>query len=239
MEKPMMKSQKTSISLILAVILFVAFMQFGNNSSAMEANIKAAKAKSPWKGQIPMVENLDTNTLVGKGYARAVFAGGCFWCMQGPFDVLEGVKMTRAGFAGGKEVNPSYEDVAYGRTSHTEAVEIWFDEKLISYDSLVEVFWQSMDPTDLKGQFADQGAHYRPVIFAMNKVQLKIAEISKADLVKSMRFKDPIVVPIEEYTNFYPAEEYHQFYYLKNPTHYYQYRSGSGREGFLNRYWKK
>lgn len=231
--------KKTEYPLIVLLVLLAGLLVSAiaqSVQSKVQAN--SSKLESPWKGNIPMVKHLDTNQLVAKGYQRIVVAGGCFWCMQGPFDVLPGVKMTRAGYAGGVEVNPTYKEVSYGRTSHTEAVEIWYEPKEISYDSLIQVFWRSMDPTDLGGQFADRGKQYRPAIFTMNQEQVKAAEASKKALQKSQRFPRDIVVPIVRYVNFYPAEEYHQFYYLKNPDHYYKYRRGSGREAFLAKYWK-
>lgn len=232
-----MWAKKTEFALGMTFLLILGMVFQG--IAAGISGAQAVSPKSPWEGKIPLVTQLDTMELVSKGYQRAVFAGGCFWCMQGPFDVLEGVKLTRAGYAGGTEVNPKYQDVSYGRTSHTEAVEIWFDSTQITYDSLLQVFWRSMDPTDLDGQFADRGKQYRPSIFYMNADQAKQAQASKSALEQSKRFRKPIIVPIEPYKNFYPAEEYHQFYYLKNPPHYKRYRVGSGREGFLKKYWAK
>jgi len=232
-----MSAKKTEFFYTITWILLLGLI-FQALAQSISSTMASSSTQSPWKGQIPLVTDLDTTDLVKKGYQRVVFAGGCFWCMQGPFDVMPGVKLTRAGYAGGSEVNPKYKDVSYGRTSHTEAVEIWYDPKETNFSQLVEKYWKTMDPTDLGGQFADRGKQYRPVIFVNNVKEREIAEKSKAELQNSRRFSKDIVVPIEEYVNFYPAEEYHQFYYLKNYRHYKRYRVGSGREGFLNKYWK-
>ncbi|MGD8861490.1 MAG: peptide-methionine (R)-S-oxide reductase MsrB [Myxococcales bacterium] len=171
------------------------------------------------------------------GEAVATFAGGCFWCMEPPFEGLPGVRSVMSGYTGGPEKDPTYEQVSYGKTGHTEAVQIVYDPDRISYAELLEVFWRSMDPTDAGGQFADRGKQYRPGIFVHDAKQRAVAERSKAALQKSGRFDEPIVVPIVKYEAFYPAETYHQDYYKKNPGHYKAYRKGSGRAGFLKRVW--
>ncbi len=173
-----------------------------------------------------------------KGDRVATFAGGCFWCMEPPFEKLEGVRSVISGYSGGLEKRPTYKQVSSGRTGHTEAIQIVFDPKRVSYDKLVSVFWRSMNPTDAGGQFADRGRQYRPVIFFHDEVQRKVAERSKEQLAQSGRFKKPIVVPVTKFDAFYPAEDYHQDYYKTNPRHYKSYRLGSGREGFLKRVWK-
>ena len=167
----------------------------------------------------------------------ATFAGGCFWCMEPPFEKLPGVYSVVSGYAGGPEVNPTYKEVASGATGHTEAVQIKYNPERIRYDELVKVFWMSMDPTDIGGQFADRGTQYRPEIFFHNKAQRLAAQASKEALRKSGKFTKPIVVPITRYINFYPAEDYHQDFYKTNPARYYGYRKASGREGFLKRVW--
>ena len=172
-----------------------------------------------------------------EGEALATFAGGCFWCMEPPYEGRPGIKAVVSGYAGGPEERPTYKDVSRGKTGHTEAIQIVFDPKVISYGELVEIYWKSMDPTDGGGQFADRGTQYRPEIFVHDAAQREVAEASKAALAASGRFEDPIVVPITDYTAFWPAETYHQDYYTKNPTHYYRYRKGSGREGFLKTVW--
>lgn len=167
----------------------------------------------------------------------ALFAGGCFWCMQPPFDKLDGVVATTVGFAGGKERDPSYEQVAHARTGHTEAIQIVFDPKKVSYRKLLEVFWRNIDPTDGGGQFADRGRQYRPAIFYLDDTQRREALTSRAALEKSGKFRRRIAVEVVKATPFYPAEAYHQKFYKKNPARYYSYRRGSGREGFLERTW--
>ena len=170
---------------------------------------------------------------------KATFAGGCFWCMEPPFDKLDGVISTVSGFSGGKEKNPTYKQVASGKTGHTEVVQVTFDPTKVKYADLVEVFWRSMDPTDSEGQCVDRGKQYRPEIFYHNERQKLAAEQSKKKLADSKRFKKPIVVPITSFTSFYPAEEYHQDYYKKNPLRHKYYRYGSGRDKFLEKHWKK
>ena len=171
-------------------------------------------------------------------YQKATFAGGCFWCMQGPFDFLEGVISTKVGYTGGKIENPSYEEVSTGITGHTEAVEVLYDPQIISYKELLEVFWRNIDPTTRDQQFADRGSQYRTAIFYHNEEQKKLAEQSKSELEKSGKFDKPIVTEIVEATRFYPAEDYHQDYYKKNPFHYEMYKQGSGRASFIERMWK-
>lgn len=172
-------------------------------------------------------------------YEKAIFAGGCFWCMVHPFDEQPGVISVVSGYTGGHIENPTYEQVTTGTTGHTEAVEITFDPEVLSYKELVAIYWQQTDPTDALGQFADRGDSYRPVIFYANDEQKTIAEESKADLQNSGRFKKPIVTKIEPAQPFYPAEDYHQDYYRKNRLHYNLYRQGSGRAKFIKDNWKK
>ena len=171
------------------------------------------------------------------GSSKALFAGGCFWCMEPPFDKLEGVLSTTSGFAGGTEKNPAYKDVARGKTGHVEAVLIHFDEKKISYSKLLETYWRQINPTDKSGQFVDRGPQYRPVVFFYNEEQKKQIEKSKADLEKLGKFKKPITVEFLPATSFYPAEDYHQDYYQKNPIRYKYYRNGSGRDQYLEKIW--
>jgi len=168
---------------------------------------------------------------------KAIFAGGCFWCMESPFEKLDGVKAVVSGYSGGTKANPTYDEVSSKVTGHAEVVEIEFDPKKISYDKLLEVYWQQIDPTDADGQFVDRGSPYRPVIFYLNESQKLAAEKSKKDLEALKKFKKPIVIPIEKAGPFYPAEEYHQDYYKKNPIRYNFYRSRSGRDDFLKIYW--
>ncbi len=170
-------------------------------------------------------------------YEKATFAGGCFWCMEYPFEKLDGVKSVIVGYTGGTKENPTYEEVCTGKTGHLEAVEITYDPKKISFDRLVDVFWMQIDPTDPGGQFADRGSQYNTAIFYHNEDQKKRAEKSKMDLDKSGKFKKPVAVKILKAVKFYPAEEYHQDYYKKQSGHYKMYRKYSGREDYINRTW--
>ena len=168
---------------------------------------------------------------------KATFAGGCFWCMQPPYDKLKGVVSTTVGYTGGHKKNPTYEEVSTGATGHYEAVEILYDPEKIGYDDILDVFYQSIDPTDGSGQFADKGSQYRTAIFYHDEKQKSISIASKEKMEKSGKFKKPIVTEILPASEFYPAEEYHQKYYKKNPTRYNLYKFGSGRESFLRELW--
>ena len=167
----------------------------------------------------------------------ATFAGGCFWCMEPPFEGQPGVRSVISGYSGGPEVDPTYEEVSSGRTGHTESVQIDFNPEIISYADLLEIYWRSCDPTDPGGQFADRGRQYRPEIFFRGDKQRSAAERSRKALADSGRFERPIAVEITEFEAFYAAEDYHQDYYRKNPVHYNAYAIGSGRKGFLKRVW--
>ena len=171
------------------------------------------------------------------GYAKATFAGGCFWCMEPPYDKLDGVISTKSGYTGGQKKNPTYDEVSSGRTGHAEAVEVVYDPKKIGYEKLLEVFWRNVDPTVKDQQFCDVGSQYRTGIFYHDEEQKRLAEASKAALEKNKPFKGPIVTEITRATEFYPAEDYHQDYYLKNPVRYKFYRSGCGRDNRLKQLW--
>lgn len=151
---------------------------------------------------------------------KAIFAGGCFWCMVEPFEEQDGILTVTSGYTGGDFVSPTYEQVKQHITGHTEAVEIIFDNEKVSYADLVELYWQTTDPTDAFGQFEDRGDNYRPVIFYTTEEQKEIAERSKAALQNSGRFKEPIVTKIEPAKRFWPAEYYHQGFYRKHPEDY-------------------
>ena len=167
----------------------------------------------------------------------ATFAGGCFWCMQPPYDDLEGVLKTVVGYTGGETPNPSYEQVCAGTTGHTEAVQIEYDPQKVDYEDLLEVFWRNIDPTSLNRQFADIGTQYRSGIFYHDEGQRKAAELSKNRLEESGKFTEPIVTEITPASKFYPAEGYHQKYYITQPQHYKAYSIGSGRKGFIQKNW--
>lgn len=169
--------------------------------------------------------------------ARAIFAGGCFWCVESDFDKVEGVLSTTSGYIGGSNANPTYEQVSSKRTGHAEAVEIVFDPRKVSYAALVEFFWRTIDPTVKDRQFCDVGSPYRSAIFAVNDEQLKVALDSRAALEKSKPFKEAIVTEITKASAFYPAETYHQDYHLKNPIRYEYYRASCGRDARLKELW--
>ncbi len=168
---------------------------------------------------------------------KATFAGGCFWCMEPPFEKTAGVSDVVSGYTGGRVKNPTYEEVSAGGTGHLEAVQVTFDPSKVSYETLLEVFWRNIDPTDAHGQFVDKGAQYRPAIFYHSEEQRKAAEESKKRLAASGRFDKPIVVEILKAEAFYPAEEYHQDFYKKSTVRYKFYRYGSGRDKFLEKKW--
>ena len=168
---------------------------------------------------------------------KAIFAGGCFWCVESDFDKVPGVISTTSGYIGGNVANPTYEQVSAKSTGHAEAVEVVYDPQKVTYERLVEYFWHTIDPTTKDRQFCDGGTPYRSAIFALDGEQLKIAQASKAALEKSKPFKQPVVTEIVLATKFYPAEDYHQDYYLKNPVRYKYYRSGCGRDARLKELW--
>ncbi len=179
----------------------------------------------------------DAQPAPNTGLERATFAGGCFWCMEPPFDKLDGVVSTTSGYTGGRTDNPSYKQVSAGVTGHAEAVEVLFDPARIDYGKLLEVFWRNVDPLNPNGQFCDRGSQYRTAIFYHDERQKQLAQSSKEQLERSRRFEQPIVTEIVPAAPFFPAEEYHQDYYKKNPIRYKFYRSGCGRDARLEELW--
>lgn len=169
--------------------------------------------------------------------ARAIFAGGCFWCMEPPFDELPGVLSTTSGYVGGRERRPTYEQVAAGETGHAEAVLVEYDPTQIDYATLLDVFWRNVDPLTPNRQFCDGGRQYRTGIFVLDDAQQAAAQASLAALSASGRFDAPIVTEITRAGRFWPAEHYHQDYYLKNPIRYRYYRTGCGRDARLRELW--
>jgi len=170
---------------------------------------------------------------------KATFAGGCFWCIEAPFDKLEGVISAVSGYTGGEEENPTYQEVSSGSTGHLEAVQVTYDPRKISYQQLLDVYWRQFDPTDEGGSFHDRGRQYTSAIFYHSDEQKELADSSRAALDESGRFDKAIVTPVLPAKPFYPAEEYHQDYYKKNPQHYSRYRAGSGRDRFIEKIWGK
>jgi len=168
---------------------------------------------------------------------KAVFAGGCFWCIQTPYDKVKGVVKTIVGYTGGSAEDATYEKVSSHRTKHREAIEVTYDPTQISYEQLLEILWRNIDPTQVNGQFFDVGENYKTAIYYGNDEEKKLAEASKEKLSKSGKFSKPIVTDILPATPFYPAEDYHQKYYLKKPADYDAYHSGSGREKFFEKTW--
>ena len=180
---------------------------------------------------------IESVEIVDSKYQKAYFAGGCFWCMEPPFEALEGVVEATSGYMGGSVENPTYEEVTTGETGHAEVVEILFDPEVVTYEELLEVFWRNIDPTALNYQFADVGSQYRTEIFTVGPEQMEEALNSKEELEKSNKFDKPIVTAITEAPVFYIAEEYHQDFYKKQSARYKIYAEASGRKGFLEDTW--
>jgi peptide-methionine (S)-S-oxide reductase len=189
-----------------------------------------------------LITFLFTHLILSSAWAAqetAIFAGGCFWCMEPPFDKLDGVISTTSGYTGGHTKNPTYSKVSAGSTGHAEALKVIYDPAKISYSKLLKVFWRNIDPTTEDAQFCDHGNQYRAGIFYLNDQQKLLAEDSKQSLINSKRFDNPIVTEITAASKFYDAENYHQNYYQKNPLKYKFYRYHCGRDKFLNKYWDK
>lgn len=201
------------------------------------------QAESMTMKQMRVVLLLAALLLGGRSMAAetriATFAGGCFWCMEQPFQVLEGVSSVISGYTGGTSENPTYYEVCSGTSGHYEVIQVSYDPAVIGYDKLLEVFWRNIDPTDEIGQFVDKGPQYRTAVFYHDEEQLRLAEETKAALAASGTFDKPIVTRVLPATTFWPAEEDHQDYYLKQPAHYERYKYGSGRTSFLKRVWGK
>lgn len=174
-----------------------------------------------------------------KNLEVATVAGGCFWCMEPPFEKEKGVKSVVSGYAGGKIKDPTYSQVSSGGTRHIEAVQILFDPKVISYSKILDIFWRNVNPTDAGGQFVDRGPQYGAAIFFHSEKQKVTANASKIELSKKGLYKKPVITPIRKYTTFYPAEKYHQDYYKKSKLKYKYYRWRSGRDQFLKKIWGK
>jgi len=192
-----------------------------------------------WKSVVAMVLLFSAGQLPAANAAeqKATFAGGCFWCIEHPFDHLKGVISAVSGYTGGLQPDPTYEQVSAGGTGHVEAVEITFDPDKISYSELLDMYWHQINPTDNGGQFADRGSQYKPVIFYHSEAQKAAAQASEQALAATGKFNKPIVVNIVPATVFYPAEDYHQNYAEKNPLRYRFYRYNSGRDQYLKRIW--
>lgn len=196
----------------------------------------AVLACGPARGEQQAEESASMTEMAGSGdLAKATFAGGCFWCMEAPFDEIDGVVSTTSGYTGGHVEDPSYEQVSAGRTGHAEAVQIAYDPEKVSYEELLHVFWRNVDPTDAGGQFCDRGTQYRTGIFVHSEEQQRLAESSKEEATR--RLGKEVVTRIETAGPFYPAEKYHQDFYDKNPIRYKTYRLGCGRDRRLRELW--
>lgn len=183
--------------------------------------------------------NAAATEQVNQELATATFSGGCFWCMEQPFNMLSGVIKTTPGYTGGNTKNPTYDEVSGGTTGHVEAMQIVYVPTMISYEKLLEIFWHNIDPEDGNGQFCDKGNQYRAGIFYHNEDQKRLAEQSKILLEKNKKFTGPVMTFIAAAKEFYPAEDYHQHYYRKNPLTYKFYRFTCGRDKRLNELWGK
>ncbi len=194
------------------------------------------------RATVRIIPLIAVTILLQGGYAemkteKATFAGGCFWCMELPFEKIDGVIEVISGYTGGHTEDPTYEEVSSGKTGHLEAIQITYDPSKVRYAELLAVFWKQIDPTDKAGQFVDRGSQYRTAIFYHTEEQRTIAEQSKRELEQSGRYRKPIVTGILKAAPFYPAEEYHQNYYKKNPMRYKFYRLNSGRDQFREKIW--
>jgi peptide-methionine (S)-S-oxide reductase len=197
----------------------------------------ASEAQRPAMGPDPMAPA--AVPVAGPGQAVAVFAGGCFWCMESDFDSLPGVVATTSGYAGGKLKNPTYSDVTSERSGHQEVVHVVYDTTRLSYPQLLDFFWHHIDPTDAGGSFCDRGDSYRSVVFVADEAQKTAAEQSKAAIEASGVLGKPIATPIVSLDTFWPAENYHQNYHETNPGRYMPYRMGCGRDSRVAEVWKK
>ncbi len=195
--------------------------------------------KIKWGALLVMVlaAGIVARETLANAHKAAIFAGGHFWCMEAPFEKMEGVKEVVAGYTGGTEKNPTYKEVSSGSTSHIEAVQVSFDPETVSYQELLDVFWRQIDPTDGGGQFADRGRQYRTAIFFFNDTQKRMARESREQFAFAGVFDGPIVTEILPAKRFYKAESRYQDFYKKHPARYKTYRAASGRDEYLKRIW--
>jgi len=214
--------RKAMRNLIAVFVTVFAGITFSLSVFPMQAESSGdAKLRQPAQGKVE----------------KATFAGGCFWCMEPPFDNLPGVVSVTSGYTGGQKKNPTYKEVSAGGTGHAEAVQLLYDPVKINYEKLLAVYWHNIDPTVKDRQFCDSGSQYRSAIFYHSENQRRLAMQSKEALEKSKSFKDPIVTEISPASEFFSAEEYHQHYYKKNPIRYKYYRNGCGRDKRLQELW--
>jgi peptide methionine sulfoxide reductase msrA/msrB len=215
---------KHLLNIVFAVTLFATACSKSDSSKETAEMNKEMKAET-----ISLSGNEEVATL----------AGGCFWCMEAPFEKIDGVTRVISGYAGGKEPGPTYKEVSSGKTGYRESVQVYFDPEIISYSEIIDIYWHQFDPTDEGGSFHDRGFQYTSAIFYHDEKQKEVAESSKEELNKSGIFDKPIATKIIKFTTFYPAEDYHQDYYKKNPERYHSYREASGRDEFIMKTWKQ
>jgi methionine-S-sulfoxide reductase len=219
------------ILIFLGIIVSVIYFRLREHI----VNIKIATYKNTKKETLQKLKELKNRNDLRK----ATFAGGCFWCMEGPFQETDGVEEVIAGYTGGHVKNPSYEEVVGGKTGHKESVQVYYDPTKTTYSELLEIYWLQIDPTDPGGQFSDRGDSYKTAIFYHDSNQKKLAEESKHNLENSNRYNEKIVTEILSFSTFYPAEDYHQDFYLKQKNRYQQYEIFSGRKKFKDEIKKK
>lgn len=227
------------------VLIGVLFAALGCSQTPGSAPAKASGAPSPASGGAasqPAPASADPKDFapppeVPPSHEIATFATGCFWCSETDFEKVKGVQAVVSGYTGGDTQRPKYKQVGRGGTGHTEAVQVVFDPKVVSYEQLVDVFWHTHDPTTPERQFCDGGDQYRPELFWHTEEQRKIAEASKAQIAKEKTFDDPVVTKITKLEKFWTAENYHQDFHLKNPAHYQRYRIGCGRDARVKQLW--
>lgn len=231
-----MRAKLTKISLIIAIAaIFPFFAACSGSNEEEQAMFSQTRERLPEETGIlaePRLSNLEP-------YSVATFAGGCFWCMEPPFEKLVGVAEVVSGYTGGEKADPTYEEVSRGATEHLEAVQVYYSPSVLSYEDLLEVFWRQFDPTDDGGSFVDRGYQYTSAVFVADDKERRTAEESRRRLAESGRLDGEIVTPIRDAQEFYRAEEYHQDYYKKNSEDYNSYRSGSGRDQYIEETWGK
>lgn len=213
------------VSIAVTLVSLALLTACGTQSRAQADGPKPAPAATPASASAPAAANL----------ATAIFAGGCFWCMEKPFDQIPGVVATTSGYTGGTLANPTYQQVGRGGTGHFEAVKVTYDPTKVTYQQLLDTYWLQVDPFDASGQFCDKGETYRPAIFVATSQEQAAAEASKQKVFA--RFQQPIAVQVLPAKPFYDAEDYHQDYYQKNPLRYAYYRNGCGRDARLRAVW--
>ncbi len=231
------KNMKNTLILVAALVLVMVVYWLAGPVGGFDEGQERVQLQG--KTMAAATDESTEMTAANQQYAMATFAGGCFWCMEPPYDKLDGVISTVSGYAGGHVENPGYRAVTTGRTGHTEVVQVTYDPAIVSYQKLLEVFWENIDPTTLNRQFCDTGNQYRTEIFTHNPEQQQLAEASKQQLQASAILPGPVVTEVTSLQAFYPAEDYHQDYYRKNPLRYNFYRTSCGRDARLDELWNK